>query len=481
MSAKTRTRMIDAIPITDEHAQRRITIRDTWNRYDGEHPDSLKEGEGDVNDNVALNNLATIVDTGADFLLGSGSGEVEFGVMLNDETIDDATAYIEEVWDHNRKRTLLRNTATDGGIAGQFGYKIVPAEEARGLHRIILIDPLELVVQCDPRDIDKRIGYAIDTTIWDETGTQAKGRRREQHTLDESGASWTVQWLVTDTPIELAGQGRRVQWIPDPQRPVPETWPHAFSAIVDGQNLPAPHREWGRSDLSADILHMQEAINRVASNEQKTLRHFAHPQLWANGDEPAKLQGFIDASIGSVICLPKEATLNVLAISHQGLAAAATYREALTDKLFEVARTPRIAAGKVENIGSLSGVALLILYRPLIAKTQTKRDTYGDVLRDLSERILQLAGFSDEHRVVVSWPEVLPKDTATDVTTARDLRDLGISLRTVCETLGIDYAQEMERIREEKQDPEADSHGLLTRIEELTQHPAANPNDESNA
>lgn len=458
--------MSEPIPITDEHAERRLAIRDTWDRYDGAHPDSLKPGEGDVNDNVALNNLATIVDTGADFLLGSGSGEVEFGVMLDGNDDEEAAAYLAELWDYNRKRTFLRNAATDGAIAGHWAAKIIPTDDPQGMHRVVLLDPLDLVILSDPEDIDRRIGYAIDTTIWDETGTMAKGRRREQHTESEDGLSWTVEWLVTDTPIEMALQGRKVSWTPDPQRPEPETWPHPFPAIIDGQNLPAPHREWGRSDLSADILHMQEAINRTASNEQKTLRHFAHPQLWAAGDDPSKLQGFIDASIGSVICLPAGSSLNALAISHQGLAAAAAFRESLTDKLFEVARTPRIAAGKVDNVGSLSGVALLILYRPLIAKTQTKRDCYGDVLRELSERLLALSGYA-ERRVVVTWPDVLPKDFASDVETARELKDLGLSMRTILERLGIDYEQEMARIEEEASNPMTDTHGLMSRAEEL--------------
>ncbi len=463
--------MIDAIPISDEHAERRINIRDAWDRYDGAHPESLKDGQGDVNDNVALNNLATIVDTGADFLLGSGAGEVEFGVMMGEDEADDASAYLNEIWEHNRKRTLLRNIATDGAVAGQFAVKIVPNDDAKGMHRLILIDPLELVIQSDPKDIDRRIGYAIDTTIWDETGTRAIGRRREQHTLDEGEQSWTVQWMVTDTPIELAGQGRKVSWTPDPARSEPETWPHPFAAIIDGQNLPAPHREWGRSDLSPDILHMQEAINRVASNEAKTLRHFAHPQLWASGDDPSKLQGFIDASIGSVICLPTGSALAALSIQHEGLAAAALYRESLTDKLFEVARTPRIAAGKVDNIGALSGVALTLLYRPLIAKTQTKRDAYGDVLRETCVRVLRLAGYSDEHRVEVTWPDVLPKDVAGEIQQAVDLKDLGVSMQTILETLGIPYEQEMARIREEASNPMTDTHGLMARVEELSQQP----------
>ncbi len=462
--------MSDAIPITDEAAERRRTIRDVWDRYDGEHPDSLTAGQGDVNDNVALNNLATVVDTGVDFLMGGGAGSVDFGVMRDKDTDEAATEWLDEVWEHNKKRTLLRKLGTSGGIAGHFALKIIPVEEAKGLHRVVLLDPLDLIILSDEHDIDKRVGYAIDTPVYEEIGGRSIGRRREQHTLDESGTAWTIEWLVTDSPLEVAGQGHRVKWAPDPQRSEPETWPHPFSAIVDGQNLPNPHREWGRADLSADILHMQEAINRVASNEQKTLRHFAHPQLWAaagEGGDPTKLAGYIDAKIGSAICLPPGATLNTLNVQHQGLAAAAAYRDGLTDKLFEVARTPRITAGKVDNVGSLSGVALLILYRPLIAKTETKRDTYGDALRDVCERLLAISGFGDDLRVEVTWPDVLPKDVASDVLIARDLRDLGVSLRTVFERLNIPWEQEMERIEDEAGDPTGDAHGLLAKIEEL--------------
>ena len=458
--------MIEPVPISDEHAQRRIAMRDAWDRYDGEHPDSLTTGQGDVNDNVALNNLATIVDTGVDFLMGSGAGSIEFGVMRELDADDDATEYLDAVWQRNGKRTLLRKLGTSGAIAGQFALKIVPDSDARGLHRVVLLDPLQFVVQHAEDDIDDAIGYAVDTDIIDPMG-MIIGRRREQHTRDESGQSWTVSYLVTSSPVDM--QGVRVEWTPDPQRPDPESWPHPFAAIVDGQNLPAPHREWGRSDLSADILHMQEAVNRVASNEAKTLRHFAHPQLWAQGDDPSKLQGFIDASIGSVICLPTGSTLAALSLQHEGLAAAAAYRDALEDKLFEVARTPRIAAGKVDRVGALSGVALLILYRPLVAKTETKRDTYGDALREVSRRILLIAGFADGFDVTITWPDVLPRDMAGEVLTARDLRDLGVSLRTVLERLGFDHEQELERIREEQGDPMGDAHGLLARIDEMQQ------------
>lgn len=467
------------IPVSDEAAARRIEIRDAWDRYDGQHPDSL-DVRGGVNDNVALNDLATIIDTSVDFLWGAGSGDIEFSVMRGELEDVDATELLRSVWHANHQRTLLRKLGVSGSIAGHFALKLVPRDGE--LPRIVLLDPLDLVLQSDPRDIDRRIGYAIDTDIVDEFGSII-GRRREQHTLDEGGQSWTVRWLVTDTPASMHGVA--VHWRNDPTREEPQlSWPYPWPAICDGQNLPNPHREWGRADISRDILHINEQINRTASNEAKTLRHFAHPQPVATSENPASMQSFIDAAIGSVLCLPTGATYAYAQLQSDGLAASALYREQLTDKLFEIARTPRIAAGRVDNIGSLSGVALLILYRPLIAKTETKRATYGDALRTLSLRILELAGVdTSDAEIVLAWPEVLPKNLKEEAETGLLLRELDVSLRTVLERIGIDYDRERQRVQEEAADPMGDAHGLLTRVEELAQRLAdpALPDDAGGA
>lgn len=456
--------MIPAIPISDEAAERRNLIRDAWDRYDGQHPASLQAGQGDTNDNVTINHLATIVDTGVDYLWGSSNGEVEFSVQRDGEEDEAASDLLASVWDANHKNTFLQKLGTSGAIAGHFGMKLVPRE---GKHpRIILLDPLDIVLESNPRDIDERIGYAIDTTVYNQLGT-AVGRRREQHTLNDSGQSWTVQWLVTDTPLELQGLQHTVQWTPDPQRPEPEVWPYAFPAIVDGQNMPNPHREWGKPDLSLDILATQEAINRVASNEAKTLRHFAHPQPVAVGENPKTMQSFIDASIGSVMCLPTGSSYGYTQMQGEGLAASREYRGQLADALFEIARVPRIAAGKVEKVQAQTGVALLMLYRPLVAKTQGKRDTYGDALKTLCERILALSGMNtDGIEIIIGWPDVMPRNLAEEAQTAEVLLRLGVSKQTLLEKMGFNADQEAQRTDEEAMNPLSDTHGLLTRIED---------------
>lgn len=472
--------MADPIEIPDDVAERRRTIADLWDRYDGEHPASLEVDADGVDDNTQMNNLATVVDTGVDTLFGSGSGEVEFAAMLPgaagaagelDEDAD-ATAALAEAWKLNRKNPTIRKIGTSGSIAGHVAVKLVPDEHGRrgGIPRVVLLDPLDWYAETAEDDVDDVIAYAIDTHIDDGLG-QVVEVRREQHTRLDDG-TWEVDWFVARGVDWTVGmqRGSEVRWQRDPARPESKAWPHPFPAIVDAQNLPKPHSYWGRSDLTPDIVHLQEAVNRVASDEKRTLRYFAHPRQYATGENTAAVQRAIDdASIGAALILPPGSTIGYLQMQAEGLAASAAYREALEDKLFEVARTPRIAAGRVDNVGPLSGVALLVLYRPLIAKTATKRDTYGELLAETSRRMMILAGLAPDGLVVeVAWPDSIPKNMREEAETALTLRDLDVSLRTLHGRLGIDHDREVDRLAEEAGDPTGDVFGLQQRVDELT-------------
>ena len=484
--------MAEPIPITNDDAERRKHLTEVWARYDGDHPDSVTNEWTDrgvtVDDNVTVNDLATVVDTGVDFLVGSGQGELEIAVMVpvaaagqRADQDDDATLWLDRVWRFNKRRTFLRKLGTSGAVAGRFAMKIVPATkpggavvDPEGMHRVVVLDPLALIVRHDPRDVDTVIAYAIDTIVTDDAGT-AVGRQREQHTRRDDGTGWDIDYFVLERPMELS-PGTIVAWKRDPARSKTVLWPHPFAAIVDGQNLPAPHAPWGRSDLSDDILHLQASINRIATNETRTLRLFAHPIPYGTvgeGGEPSvAAQGVQDASIGAMRWYPHGSSIDVIPVHHEGLEASASFREDLTDKLYEVARTPRIAAGKVDDLGAISGVAILILYRPLIAKTETKRDTYGDAIVELCQRLLVISGKAKtvvDLDVVLGWPDVLPKDRATEVETAVSLRrDLNVSERTVYEGLGIPWEQEKERRAEEDADPMEDEHGTLGAVEDIS-------------
>src|SRR5690606_15610206 len=104
--------------------------------------------------------------------------------------------------------------------------------------------------------------------------------------------------------------------------------------------------------------------------------------------------------------------------------------ERLREALHEVARVPEVATGRMENVGQLSGVALSILYQPLIEKTETKRCTYGDLLVELNRRMLALGGFGEDNITVLHWPELLPGDVLQERQAALLDHQLGVSAST---------------------------------------------------
>jgi hypothetical protein len=122
----------------------------------------------------------------------------------------------------------------------------------------------------------------------------------------------------------------------------------------------------------------------------------------------------------------------------------------LDEAIHEGSRTPAIATGKVEGIGQLSGVALQILYGPLVQKIEAKRQTYGDMLRLACRHLLELGGFGAEIDVNIVWPEILPQDMQAERAALQVDIGLGVvSKSTVAQKLGYDWDTEQARMMAE--------------------------------
>ncbi len=92
----------------------------------------------------------------------------------------------------------------------------------------------------------------------------------------------------------------------------------------------------------------------------------------------------------------------------------------------------------MESVGQLSGVALEILYQPLLEKTETKRLTYGDMLTEINRRLLAIAGYGDELYTELRWQELLPKDNLMQAQAGLALKQLGVSGDTLVQEAGYD-------------------------------------------
>jgi len=131
--------------------------------------------------------------------------------------------------------------------------------------------------------------------------------------------------------------------------------------------------------------------------------------------------------------------------------------------LHELSRTPEIATGKLDNVGSLSGLALQILYQPIIEKTNTKRLLYGDMLIELNRRLLAIGGYGEDNYTKIIWPDILPADTTQQINEMRFDKEIGASDYTLLSKRGYDPELEADR---RKMDTQSAGEALLAAFNE---------------
>lgn len=418
-----------------------------WRYYRGEHDEPIKTPQ----DALIINNAGTIVDIGVDYLFGTAANGqvVEFRIAGSEDGEESPQQQaLERIWHANRKNTLLRDVSLNGAVTGHPWLRITPPAIPGGLPRIVNLDPATVSVAWDPADYTKLHAIRVEWTTLTSEGVEAW---REDHLLDDNEQSWTITTsrTVVDESMLLHGRVRhaaRWQQVGDALR-----WPHPWPQLISCQNLPAPNEYWGRSDIETDVCTINDGLNSVASDARKTLRHFAHPKPVGYGFTANDLD--LDGGIGDMLIVPnKDARIDTLEMQSD-LAAAYRMLEWLDAKQWERSSIPKIAAGRVDQVGQMSSLALEILFRPLVAKTNTKRDLYGDLLAQVSARALVLAGQAarvEDVEIELDWPAVLPVNEAEAAQTAATIvRDVGGSASTQLERLGLDPDVEAERRAQE--------------------------------
>ncbi len=155
------------------------------------------------------------------------------------------------------------------------------------------------------------------------------------------------------------------------------------------RRLPNPlwlaNEYYGRSDIQEHAVKLSRSINFVMSNLQRIIKFHGHPKTWGQGFKHDELKIGVDETI----VLPQKATLQNLEMLSDLSSSIELYAR-LKEALHQITQTPEVAAGKLESAGNLSGVALKILYGPLLAKTAVKRTLYGPLIQEIHRRTLDM-------------------------------------------------------------------------------------------
>lgn len=432
--------LLEALTQAEQERLRRIAK--AWDAYHGEHPRPLRVRPGGPDDNVAVNFTKVFVLKGVAFLFGD-SPTWELAEGENTE----AEEYLEDVWGQ-RRRILLKNYALNGAVTGHpfLRIRIDRMERGRPFPRLVLLDPATVFPSWEADDVENVWRYRIQFTGLNREAKQVTFRQLIER--DGSGAFWQI----TDQ-VSVGGSNT---W----QTVAEERWPWSFPPIVHNQNLPAPNEFWGLADLEADVVRLNFGLNAVVSNLNKILRLWSHPRTVARG-LPQNQRIYVDPE--GVINLPNlESDLKTLEMTSD-LSGAIRFLMELRQYLHEVARVPEVATGRLENTGQLSGVALQILYEPLVEATEDKRGTYGEALAELNRRLLAIGGFGEDQDVTLHWPELLPSDPLQERQAAVIDQQLGVSTDTLLQRLGYDPDVE----REKREAASADlGEGLLRNFDQ---------------
>jgi hypothetical protein len=268
------------IAAEDEQARTKRLER-AWRAYRGEYPPPLVVRRGQPDDNVRLNKSRVVVDKGVSFLFGK---PLTFEIDGSGDERSPAERHLDEVWQANRRQTLLQKLALNGAICGHSYIKIIPPGGKYGpnplpVPRLVLLNPAEMTVEWEPSDIDVVTRYRHQYTGLDPQTRQPTIYRQ---VIEREGAFWRIADQRA-SPDQV--QFREVNSVP---------WPYDFPPIVDAQNLPMPHEYYGEADLESDLLDLVESRNRVISNLARIIRFHGHPRLWGRGFGAETIKAGID-------------------------------------------------------------------------------------------------------------------------------------------------------------------------------------------
>lgn len=439
LSARTASIHMAQLAEQDE-AERLERYKRAWNAYDGNGPKPLDIEPGQADDNVRLDYAALIVDKGVSFLAGKGG--VTFQVQQEDTEPDtpeheqaqaaaaDTLALLDDAWPEEQRHLDFHGLALNGGVTGHAWLRLFESG------RVAVLDSANVTVVWNEDDVGIVERYLIQwDTVSADDGMGVVRRKRIEPDVAKAPQSWTIydEELDDDTG----------QWVLLDETP----WPHEYPPVIGAQNLPAPNTCYGKADLEPAVLDMVEQLESIASDMRRIVRLHGHPIPVILGEEASRLAQ-IDVAIGELLAVPsKDAKLAQLTIAE--LTSSLSLYQEIKTALFEGARIPKVALGETVNAGPTTGVALTVEYEPLLEKTETKRLTYGLMLRQAAERVLDLKGRPGV-KVTLGWPTLTPSDPVAEATTDESELRMGVvSKQTVAEKRGYDWTQEQRRIDEE--------------------------------
>lgn len=402
------------------------------NYYNGDHKQNLKVTEMGQDENVTKNFIGLAVDRSVSRLWRGG---IQFNLP------DGATAqqeYIDKLWDLNKKEIILYQYGLHGGVYGTPYWKICPDElidpyTEEYYPRLIPLDPEIVRIKPNPEDANDVDAYVIEyiTKMTQANGAVTVIGHREITRKVREGDTAPDE---NDNPIALASDTWVIeeweqsqmygnQWTLINTTP----WNYTFPPILHQKNLPSLRNCYGDSDID-DVVNVQDRHNFVVSNTAKIVKFFANPITFVFGISAKGMkENKLDSAVGALYAIPdNEAKAMNLEMSSD-LSSSRNLSQDLRQAIFDIAREVDMTS-VADKLGALTNFALRVLYSDALDKNDTKRQLYGDALKELNRRLLVLNNWEKEQSNPgdIMWGDAMITNVLEEMETDEKALSMGI-------------------------------------------------------
>ena len=343
-----------------------------WRAYNGVTDPALFDPDDPVQ---KYNLIRGFVDAGIYFAVGAGFvNKVAEGLRSSSYPI------LEEVWRYNGRDTFVYDRVQTGSVTGDW-FALTAYQEPTDMERRIRpysqgqirlkgFGSEQVFCEWDPLDRDKIIAARIETYFFPQaeqiTGVEASVAMR-RHTMTIS-RDQIVSQVQGETPVykqNILGE------IP----------------LVHCKNINVPGEYYGRSDVQ-DLLGPQKDIDEKMTDISNAINYNGTPTLALFG---AKAKQLDKDSSTFWAGLPEKAHFEVLRMGLDDVGAANSYIDRSEKTIHKIAGVPVAALGGDMAISNTSGVALNLIFMPLLMKTAAKRALLEPALEKINYFILRIA------------------------------------------------------------------------------------------
>jgi len=384
--------------LSNDDRARAKRIEAAWDVYEGKFIKPFDKLPNEPDYNIISNRIVELVNASNDFLFAK-----ELQIIPDPSAPEEAQDFLDTVWGRKEARIpFLLRLGLNGAMAGNAFLRIVPGRNT-GNFRLIEVDPAIVSVKTAPQDCQTVLLWCIEYCS-DEPDPITKKPKRvyyreeicridpeddddfsyEDEDADglDSDVTWQIQHWTQETAAGSAPKSGYWQPAGDPY-----IWPYPFAPLFSCQNLPRPNSFWGYPDVTDDLIGLNNSLNFVQSNINinEKIQHI----LYA----PGTGEGTLHVEPGKVVQFPEvDQKIDAVHITNN-TKDLLNFAANLRSDMDELSGIPGVATGRVDILPrGITGIAIEMLYGPLLKKTDKKRCTYGEMIINVSKALLVLNG-----------------------------------------------------------------------------------------